>query len=131
MKITQNQNRRRGLTLVEVTLVIALLLGMISILFIGVAAYTKGADRAKCILNIATVQKAARSHQNLYALRTGDAMVVGDIAGPGKLLENTLACPDSTGSYTYGTTVPDFNVAFVDCSLSGSDQHVPASLSGW
>jgi hypothetical protein len=82
-------------------------------------------------MNLATVQKAARSHQNLYALRTGDSLAIGDLAGVGKLLENTPSCPDSSGSYIFGTAVPAPNVAFVDCSLAGAEQHVASSLSGW
>ena len=131
MKVQLNKKSQAGLTLIEVTLVIAVLLGLISVLFIGVAAYKKGSDRAKCILNIATVQKAARSFQNLYDMRNGDVLAVTDIAGAGKMIETTPACPDPTGSYTYGASVPNPGVAFVDCSLAGADQHVPASLAGW
>ena len=60
MKLNLNKKGQAGMTLIEITLVIAVLLGLISVLFIGVAAYKKGSDRAKCILNIATVQKAVR-----------------------------------------------------------------------
>ena len=125
------QKTKRGLTLIEVTLVIAVLLSMTTILFVGVSAFKKGAERADCILNIATVQKAARSYQNLYGLQTGTTMAVGDIAGTGKFLESTPACPTPSGAYTFGTAVPGPGVAFVDCSLAGSDQHLPTSLSGW
>ena len=131
MKLKLNKKGQAGLTLIEVTLVIAVLLGLISVLFIGVAAYKKGSDRAKCILNISTVQKATRSYQNLYDMRVGDALASTDIAGAGKMIETTPACPDPTGAYTFGTEVPGPGVAYVDCSLAGSDQHVPASLAGW
>ena len=102
MKLKLNKKGQAGLTLIEVTLVIAVLLGLISVLFIGVAAYKKGSDRAKCILNISTVQKAARSYQNLYDLRNGDALAVGDIAGAGKMIETTkvavtIACLAAIG----------------------------------
>lgn len=130
MKLNKISNNK-GLTLIEVTLVIAVLLGLISVLFIGVAAYKKGSDRAKCILNIATVQKAARSYQNLYDLRNGDALVVGTIAGAGKMIETTPDCPDPSGGYTFESTVPTPGTAYVTCSLSASDDHVPASTDGW
>jgi type II secretory pathway pseudopilin PulG len=39
--------RARGLTLIEITLVIAVLIGLISILFIGISAYREGQQRAK------------------------------------------------------------------------------------
>ena len=119
------------MTLIEVTLVIAVLLSLISILFIGVSAYKKGAYRAKCILNLASVQKAARSHQNLYALKIGDSLAIADLAGSGKLLETTPNCPDPSGSYTFETEVPAANAAYAICSLSGSDQHIPVTLAGW
>ena len=131
MKLKLNRKGQAGLTLIEVTLVIAVLLGLISVLFIGVAAYKKGSDRAKCILNISTVHKAARSYQNLYDLRVGDALASTDISGAGKMIETTPDCPDPNGAYTFGTTVPAAGVAYVDCSLAGTEEHVPASVAGW
>ncbi len=130
MKVQSTNKRQAGLTLIEVTLVIAVLLGLISVLFIGVAAYKKGADRAKCILNISTVQKAARSYQNLYELAIGDTLASTDIAGSGKMIESTPTCPAS-GTYTFGTEVPAAGTAYLTCSLATSDDHVPASTAGW
>ena len=131
MKLKLNRKGQAGLTLIEVTLVIAVLLGLISVLFIGVAAYKKGSDRAKCILNISTVQKATRSYQNLYDMDVGDALASTDISGAGKMIETTPDCPDPNGAYTFGTTVPAAGVAYVDCSLAGTEEHVPASVAGW
>jgi len=130
MKLKLNKKGQTGMTLIEVTLVIAVLLGLISVLFIGVAAYKKGSDRAKCILNIATVQKSARSYQNLYELANGDTLAVGDIAGSGKMIETTPTCP-ANGTYTFGTTVPAASIAYLDCSLATSELHVPKSILGW
>lgn len=127
MKLKSNKKGQAGLTLIEVTLVIAVLLGLISVLFIGVAAYKKGSDRAKCILNIATVQKAVRSYQNLYELSIGDALAVTDIAGAGKMIETTPACP-AAGTYAFGTVVPAASTAYLTCSVA---DHVPASIAGW
>ena len=131
MKLKLNKKGQAGLTLIEVTLVIAVLLGFISVLFLGVDAYQKGSDRAKCILNISTVQKAARSYQNLYDMRNGDPLPIGDIAGAGKMIEVVPDCPDTPGSYTFIGSVPLANQAYVDCGLAATDQHVPASLAGW
>ncbi|MCB1234528.1 MAG: type II secretion system protein [Verrucomicrobiae bacterium] len=136
MKV-QFKNRQAGLTLIEVTLVIAVLLGLISVLFIGVAAYKQGSDRAKCILNIATVQKAARSYQNLYDLRydeagtNTDALAIGDIAGSGKMIETTPDCPDPAGDYDFETEVPAPGTAFATCTLETDKDHVPANTDGW
>lgn len=130
MKLQKNRLQQSGLTLIEVTLVIAVLLGLISVLFIGVAAYKKGSDRAKCVLNISTVQKAARSYQNLYELKMGDDLAVADIAGAGKMIESTPVCP-ADGSYTFGTTVPSAGSTYLTCSLGSSDGHQPSSTAGW
>ena len=119
--------KNHGLTLIEVTLVIAVLLGLISVLFIGVAAYKKGSDRAKCILNIATVQKAVRSYQNLYEKENGDTLAKGDITGSGKMIETEPACP-STGTYTWAAAVPAPSTTYVSCSVA---DHVPSSIAGW
>ena len=135
MKLTKNNNQA-GLTLIEVTLVIAVLLGLISVLFIGVSAYKEGSNRAKCILNISNVQKAVRSYQNLYELSppvgetAGSALASTLIIGTGKMLETSPSC-SSGGSYTYGSTVPAVGTAYLSCSLASSDQHVPSSLTGW
>jgi type II secretory pathway pseudopilin PulG len=128
MKLKSIKKGQAGLTLIEITLVIAVLLGLISVLFIGVGAYKKGADRAKCILNIATVQKAVRSYQNLYELEIADPLVTADIAGAGKMIETVPACP-STGTYAFGTVVPAAGVAYLTCSIA---DHVPAGgTAGW
>jgi len=122
--------KQAGLTLIEVTLVIAVLLGLISVLFIGVSAYREGSNRAKCILNISNVQKAVRSYQNLYELSVGGTLASTTLIGTGKMLETTPSCP-SSGTYTYGTTVPAVGTAYLTCSLSSSNNHVPTSTTGW
>jgi type II secretory pathway pseudopilin PulG len=126
-----NIKKQAGLTLIEVTLVIAVLLGLISVLFIGVSAYKEGSNRSKCILNISNVQKAVRSYQNLYEVSAGASLAMETIAGTGKLLETVPTCPTATGAYTLSATVPGVGVAALTCSLATSHQHVPTSVSGW
>lgn len=63
---------QKGFTLIEITLVLGLTLGLAAALIFGLAAFNNGADRAKCLLNIANVQKAVRSLQNLNEMRPGD-----------------------------------------------------------
>ena len=89
MKLTKT-NKQAGLTLIEITLVIAVLLGLISVLFIGVSAYREGSNRAKCILNMSNVQKAVRAYQNLYEKNEGDSLALTDLVGTGKLIETTI-----------------------------------------
>jgi type II secretory pathway pseudopilin PulG len=69
----------QGLTLIEVTLVVTVLLGLISVTFVGVLAYKQGANRAMCIQNVSSVQKAMRSYCNFHELNPGD--LVADLRG--------------------------------------------------
>lgn len=132
MKNLPSTSRRstRGMTLVEVTLVVAVLLGMILVLFVGVSAYKQGANRAICIQNIASVQKALRSYSNLYTLAPGDTVsnLKDAIIGPDKFIEAEPNCR-SGGTYTYGgDVIPVAGTAYLGCSIS---DHVPSSVSGW
>ena len=69
MKLTKNTETKLkpGMTLIEITVVILVLLTLISVLFIGASIYKRGADRAACILNIRNVHQAIRADQNLNA----------------------------------------------------------------
>ena len=125
-----NTKKQGGLTLIEVTLVIAVLLGLISVLFIGVSAYKEGSNRAKCILNISNVQKAVRSYQNLYEKAVGNDLLKATIAGSGKMLETEPTCP-SGGTYTWLGTIPAVGTAYLTCSLSATSNHAPTSVTGW
>ena len=89
MKLTASHkvSRKAGMTLLELTVVILVLLSLISILFIGARAWKKGSDRAASILQIRNVQQAVRSHANMSGLNPGDAMVKDDVIGPGKFIE--------------------------------------------
>ena len=127
-----NLKKQAGLTLIEVTLVIAVLLGLISVLFIGVTAYREGSNRAKCILNITNVQKAARSYQNLYELAPGVALLPEKIIGTGLMIETTPVCP-SGGTYTPANVVTAINTPYYTCSKSADADggHRPKSTTGW
>ncbi len=137
MKVPQRK-KNAGMTLIEITLVIAILLSLIAVLFLGVAAYKRGADRAKCILNITTVQKTMRSYCNLNEVEIGDAFVIATIAGagvPAKMLAVVPTCP-ATGVYSYpSATVPAASTSdadlFMVCSLNASDDHKPKNAVGW
>lgn len=120
----------RGFTLVEITLVIAVVLMMISVLFLGVNAYKKGSDRAICIQNIASVQKAVRSYSNLSALGPGEtvANLKDQIIGPDRFIESDPVCP-ADGVYTYGgDVIPLAGAVYLSCNLS---EHLPTSPQSW
>ena len=131
MKLTKNTKNSAGMTLIEVTLVIAVLLGLISVLFIGVKAYKRGSDRAKCILNVSTLQKAVRSYQNLYELEEGDALVHSTtLIGSGKMMEVLPACPEALNAYVWLAVVPATGTPYLDCDDVNAD-HSPSTVAGW
>ncbi|MGC4017627.1 MAG: prepilin-type N-terminal cleavage/methylation domain-containing protein [Luteolibacter sp.] len=58
MKTNTIVKNKKGMTLLELTVVILVLLSLISILFIGAKAWKKGSDRAGCIMNIRNLHRA-------------------------------------------------------------------------
>src|SRR6478672_2181453 len=101
-----------GMTLIEISLVIALLLGLIAVVFLGIGSYRKGADKAKCKMQLASVQKAVRSQANFQNLNIADPFVATtDAFGPGKALENEPVCPSGT-AYTWTGTIPAIGVPY-------------------
>lgn len=71
--------RKSGMTLLELTVVILVLLSLISILFIGARAWKRGSDRAANIMILRNTQQAMRSHQNMNNLDVGEAFTVADL----------------------------------------------------
>ena len=128
---------KRGMTLLELTVVILVLLTLISVLFFGAKAWKRGSDRATCILQIHSVQKGLRSYANLNGFSPGDAAtsLKAQVIGLGKFIEVEPKCP-ATGTYsfgqTYGTdTIPPIGDLYMQCSLSTADNHEPPSHAEW
>ena len=131
MKLTNTTKRAKGMTLLELTVVILVLLSLISILFIGARAWKRGSDKAGCIMNIRNVQQAVRSWQNMNNKNVGATYgLTTDIIGSGLFVESTPVCPGA-GSYTIATAVPEIGTAVMTCDLSSTLGHAPPSLSGW
>lgn len=127
---------RPGMTLLELTVVILVLMTMISVLFFGAQAWKRGSDRALCIVNIQTVQKAVRSYANLYGFDPGQNApnLESKLIGLGKFVESTPECPGG-GNYAFGqtygnNTIPPLGELYMECSLETSDEHFPTNLSG-
>jgi prepilin-type N-terminal cleavage/methylation domain-containing protein len=132
MKLTNTRimKAKSGMTLLELTVVILVLLSLISILFIGARAWKKGSDRAGNILNIRNVQQAVRGYANIRAMNIGDALASTEIVGSGKYLTNVKA-PNADITYTYGTTIPDVGTLYLIASYgnsSGAD-YAPGSAT--
>ena len=126
MKITVLQShrslrryRQQGLTLIEVSLVIALLLGLIAVLFFGISSYREGADRARCRIQVAQTQKAMRSAANVYNLKAAVGATAGDAITTAQVVGATGSLPTcpSGGTYTASSTVPALGSLYINCSL--------------
>ena len=140
-------SKRSGFSLLEMTVVIAVLLSLTTVLFIGARAWKNGADRTGCVLNIRNVQVAVRSYQNMYGYNPGGMPYAEggtqDIAlhlfAKGYITEHQSSaiqggetCP---GGGTYVREHPDvFPVPgqlYLNCSLSETENHLPDDNLEW
>lgn len=136
-RLSKRPKSPKGMTLLELTVVIIVLLTLITVLFFGARAWKRGSDRTLCILNIQAVQKAVRGYANMHAIDQGASVpgLQGQIIGIGRFLENTPICP-AGGNYSFGTThgadvIPPMGTVYMDCSLSTTDDHVPQFTAEW
>ena len=138
MKLTQTTKRKAGMTLLELTVVILVLLSLISILFIGARAWKKGSDRAANILNIRNVQQAVRGHENMRSLAVGaevpTSIIFGDgtAANQGYLKEPQSPVTGITYTGNYLEEVPDVGVLYLDpvYTVTQEDYH-PTDTESW
>jgi type II secretory pathway pseudopilin PulG len=135
MKLTQKTNNKAiksGMTLLELTVVILVLLSLIAILFVGARAWKRGSDRAGCIMNIRNVQQAARGHMNMTNTPS-TVPAVSDIYGtdPNAYLPEPV-CPGG-GAYTYNTGNAAAGAVFLTCSFAAPADggHVPSNTATW
>jgi prepilin-type N-terminal cleavage/methylation domain-containing protein len=124
------QARQKGTTLIELSVVIAVLLLLVGVLFIGITAWKSGANKAACVVNLSSIQKAARGYANMNGLSPGSAELVATLTTTG-FWATAPVCP-AGGTYTFGTTTPAQGAAYTTCSLSASG-HAPsvANLANW
>jgi prepilin-type N-terminal cleavage/methylation domain-containing protein len=127
-KTINKQTSQRGTTLIELSVVIAVLLLLVGVLFIGMTAWKTGSNTAACIVNLSSIQKAVRGYQNMYGLSTGANLAVATMTSAG-FWSSAPVCP-AGGSYTPTGTVPSQGVAYMACSISG---HAPSAttIANW
>ena len=128
IKTMNKRARQRGTTLIELSVVIAVILLLVGVLFIGITAWKNGANTAACIVNLASIQKAVRGYENTNGLNSGDTLAVGTLTTAG-FWAAAPTCPGG-GTYTFGSTIPAAGAAYATCSLAG---HAPpaAQLANW
>ena len=128
LKHNNKWSRQRGTTLIELSVVIAVILLLVGVLFIGVNAWRQGANKAACLVNIASVQKAVRGYENINLKTEGvDTLGWTNIAGTGLYFATQPICP-SGGTYTLAGTIPTAGTAALTCSYAG---HAPTNTNNW
>src|SRR6476659_2467374 len=103
---TPNQ---RGTTLIELSVVIAVLLLLVGVLFIGITAWKNGATTAACIVNLSSIQKAARGYANMNGINAGQTEASADLATAGFWVTAPI-CPTGT-AYTWTAVCPSQGTA--------------------
>jgi prepilin-type N-terminal cleavage/methylation domain-containing protein len=144
MKLTNTHTlkAKSGMTLLELTVVILVLLSLISILFVGARAWKKGSDRAANIMNIRNAQQAMRGHANLNGLpeTTGvvtEAIVFGPAGdGVNGYLRKPLPPCVEIATYTGAGTVPVIGTlwmtaAYADAAATAAYAPATAVTSAW
>jgi prepilin-type N-terminal cleavage/methylation domain-containing protein len=128
LKTNNKLARKRGTTLIELSVVIAVLLLLVGVLFIGITAWKNGANTAACVVNLSSIQKAVRGYQNMNGLATGAALPVATMTTAG-FWSTAPVCP-AAGTYATAAVVPTQGVAYMTCSITG---HAPstATLANW
>lgn len=139
MKLTNTRiaKCKSGMTLLELTVVILVLLSLISILFVGARAWKRGSDRAANIMNIRNVQQAVRGQENMRGLAVGASLPKDVIIGTNGYLKAPIA-PNADITYPDGAylgTVPAESVLYLSPTYADGTSALyhpeAASIVGW
>jgi prepilin-type N-terminal cleavage/methylation domain-containing protein len=122
-KTNTKQGRQRGTTLIELSVVIAVLLLLVGVLFIGITAWKNGANKAACLVSISSIQKAVRGYENMNGLTAGSLCTAANIAGAGLYFATMPACPSGPAYKVLGV-VPADGIAWATCTTVGPPTHV-------
>jgi type II secretory pathway pseudopilin PulG len=132
---TNRRALQSGTTLIELSVVIAVILLLVSVLFIGVTAWRNSANRAACLVNLSSLQKAVRGYQNSHA---DDPAITGVTMAQlvtDQYFGTAPACPSDGGAYLpTGATFPaPGNAAFTCPNAAAPLNHAPtaANLANW
>jgi type II secretory pathway pseudopilin PulG len=128
LETTNKRVDESGTTLIELSVIIAVLLLLVGVLFIGITAWKNGANTAACIINLSSIQKAARGYANMNQLNTGASLPIATLTSAG-FWGTVPICP-SGGTYAPKNVVPSQGTAYMTCSFPG---HTPSAtnLANW
>ena len=129
---TKSQNSRivmqRGMSLVELTALIVVLLLFLGLSFIGARSWKAGSDRAGCVMNISHAQKTVLSVGNLHGYHPGQTLsfdLEAWVFVLDRFFNSRPKCRGGGAYTTLGRTIPAYGELFLRCDLAESDQHRP------
>jgi prepilin-type N-terminal cleavage/methylation domain-containing protein len=114
LQTNNKQARQRGTTLIELSVVIAVLLLLVGVLFIGITAWKNGANKAACLVSISSIQKAVRGYENMNGLTVASLCPSTAIVGAGLFFATMPKCPSGV-AYTVTGTIPADGIAYASC----------------
>lgn len=117
-KNTYSIKTRQGVTLIELSVVIAVILTLLSVLFVGATYYKDAADKAACVINQNAIAKAADSVLNITGKGPADFDALTAAGGP--LNAKPPVCPKS-GTYTIAVSGSSYEAS---CNYD-TDAHAP------
>ena len=143
----KRRTRKRGMTLLELTVVIIVLLSLIGVMFIVTRGCKEGANRTSCIMQIRNIQVTTRAYQNVNGydpesspkLKNGSQNIISHLLSEGYISQKeydssqgTRPCPGN-GLYNIATPTifPAIGTLYMSCSFSSTKDHTPRELAGW
>jgi hypothetical protein len=129
------------------TVVIAVLLSLTTVLLLGARAWKSGADRTGCILTVRNVQVSVRSYQNMYGYTAGSMPYAEggtqDIGAHlfakgyinGKTYDAVQGFEPCAGGGLYQRPFADVfplpGQLYINCSLAAVQNHIPQVSADW
>lgn len=126
LNITPRSKQKSGMTLLELTVVILVLLSLISILIIGARAWKRGSDRSGCLINMRNMQVAMRGEMNMAGKAPGqDGYAIGKLIGDGLFLRVAPKCPTDGAPYVPAAdgNYPPLGTLAIVCNSSEKALH--------
>jgi prepilin-type N-terminal cleavage/methylation domain-containing protein len=132
IKTNNKWARQRGTTLIELSVVIAVILLLVGVLFIGVQAWRDGANKSACLVNMSSIQKAVRGYQNVNLKNVGETVTGVNLTDAG-YFGAIPTCPVGAAAYNLLGTVPDLGTPYATCTSSVATAHNPttAQTANW
>jgi prepilin-type N-terminal cleavage/methylation domain-containing protein len=109
---TNRRALQSGTTLIELSVVIAVLLLLASVLFLGVQGWRDAANRSAAIVAISSIQKAVRGYQNINLANVADACDSATNIAPFFGGNLPTDASNANNPFTYGAAIPAYGTLY-------------------